>query len=242
MEDNLQEPFLNAKEDEEMGDVNEKIAQSIRNGFIVKVFGVIIYQIILTAIVIYLGFVIPAFRAYLLYSPSLYFINVIITFTCILLPLCCRNIYNKVPINYIILTIFTLSLSWVIGGEVCTYTPTSVLGVLFLTFVVVTTLIIYAWTSKKDFTMLGGILSTSLILLIFSSLFYFFFPIPLLYIVIVYGSLILFSIYLIYDIQLVVGNKSVKFSEDDYILAAMNIYLDIINLFLDLLRIFGSKN
>ena len=33
-----------------------------------------------------------------------------------------------------------------------------------------------------------------------------------------------------------------KFSEDDYILAAINIYLDIIAIFIRLLEIIGSKN
>ena len=39
----------------------------------------------------------------------------------------------------------------------------------------------------------------------------------------------IFCIYLIYDVQLVIGDRGRKFSEDDYILAAVNIYLDIVN-------------
>jgi FtsH-binding integral membrane protein len=52
----------------------------------------------------------------------------------------------------------------------------------------------------------------------------------------------IFSLYLIYDVQLVAGDKQKKFSEDDYILAALNIYLDIIGIFIQLLQFFGTRN
>ena len=58
----------------------------------------------------------------------------------------------------------------------------------------------------------------------------------------IYVGLIIFCIYLIYDVQLLIGNSEKKFSEDDYILAAINIYLDIIAIFIRLLEIIGSKN
>jgi protein lifeguard len=50
----------------------------------------------------------------------------------------------------------------------------------------------------------------------------------------VYAALgaFLFSAYLVYDIQLVMGGKRVEISTDEYIIAALMIYLDIINLFL----------
>ena len=68
-----------------------------------------------------------------------------------------------------------------------------------------------------------------------------FISIPLFNILSIYGGLVLFSIYLIYDIQLIVGNKSHQFGEDDYILAALNLYLDIISLFIRILSIVGEK-
>ena len=49
----------------------------------------------------------------------------------------------------------------------------------------------------------------------------------------------LFSVYIIYDTQLIVGSGKYKFSLDDAYLAAINLYLDIVNLFLHILRIIG---
>ena len=62
---------------------------------------------------------------------------------------------------------------------------------------------------------------------------------------ILYGGLgaLVFSMYLIYDIHLICGGKHRKYqlSPDEYIFGAIAIYLDIINLFLDLLMLFGKR-
>jgi protein lifeguard len=50
---------------------------------------------------------------------------------------------------------------------------------------------------------------------------------------------LLFSIYLVYDTQLVLGKGDRSFSLDDAYLAAIQLYLDIIQIFLNLLQIIG---
>ena len=60
-----------------------------------------------------------------------------------------------------------------------------------------------------------------------------FFHIP--YLSIIYSSLgaVLFSFYIIYDTQLIIGGKHKKYqySPDDYVFATLSLYLDIINMF-----------
>lgn len=53
----------------------------------------------------------------------------------------------------------------------------------------------------------------------------------------------LFGAYLIYDTQKVVGGaaRKVKYGIDDYIVAALTVYLDILHIFLTLLRLLGQK-
>ena len=54
------------------------------------------------------------------------------------------------------------------------------------------------------------------------------------------GALI-FSFYIIYDTQIMIGgNHKYSLSPEEYIFAALNLYLDIVNLFLYLLSIFGG--
>lgn len=105
-------------------------------------------------------------------------------------------------------------------------------------------------TTKSDFTYPGGILFAAIFLILFLSLFaliFAFSPIgywsmsPIIYYPINFLMGLLFSIYIIYDTQMIMGRHRIKFSIDDYVLAAMTIYLDIINLFLILLKLFGRR-
>lgn len=52
---------------------------------------------------------------------------------------------------------------------------------------------------------------------------------------------VLFGIYIIYDTRMIVGLRSSQFSTDDYIMAAMFLYIDIIQIFLEILRFFGTR-
>ena len=238
----VKEPFINYKDEEENNNEIFEIQRNIRSGFISKVYGIIAFQVLLTSLVVYLAFVNPSFKKLLLTSVSMFYTCLIISLICVLLPICFRGIYQNVPINYIVLIIFTLSYSWDVAAITCTYTFSSVMIALLLTFITVVSLSIYAMKTKEDFTIVGGTLFVCMILLIFISIIYIIIPLQFLYLIYLYGSLICFCIYLIYDTQLIMGEGRIKFSEDDYILAAINIYLDIIILFLKILQIFGKKD
>ena len=51
---------------------------------------------------------------------------------------------------------------------------------------------------------------------------------------------LLYGIYLVYDTQLVLGKGQYKYSLDDAFDASISLYIDIIQLFLQLLRIIGA--
>ena len=54
-------------------------------------------------------------------------------------------------------------------------------------------------------------------------------------------GVLLMSLYLIYDTQLVIGEKQLLILIDDYIYGALLIYLDIISLFIRILRLLATK-
>jgi FtsH-binding integral membrane protein len=54
-------------------------------------------------------------------------------------------------------------------------------------------------------------------------------------------AVVIFSFYLLFDTQLIMGGKRYEIEIDDYILGAIILYTDIITIFLYLLRIFGGK-
>ena len=244
MEDDLREPFLSDDKDDFQidSDIDKEIKQKMRNGFITKTFGIIFYQICLTTIIVLFGLFNNTFKNILLTSTFLYITSFITAIVLVLLPLCAPDIYKRVPLNYIILTFFTISYSYLIAVFTCLYTPQSVLTTLFLALVIVGSLILYTMKAKEDFTTMGGILCVFLALLILSSLILILIPVPFLYLIYNILGLVLFSFYLIFDVQLLVGDKKMKLTEDDYILAAINIYLDVVYIFVKLLQMCGDNN
>jgi FtsH-binding integral membrane protein len=53
----------------------------------------------------------------------------------------------------------------------------------------------------------------------------------------------LLSVYIIWDTQMIIGGKKrYQFSIDDYVIAAMILYSDIITIFLYILQLFGSSD
>jgi len=56
------------------------------------------------------------------------------------------------------------------------------------------------------------------------------------------GGTVLFSFYIVYDTQLIVGGKHrrIEFTNNDFALATISLYTDIINLFLFVLEIVAS--
>ena len=55
-------------------------------------------------------------------------------------------------------------------------------------------------------------------------------------------GLLIYSIYLVYDTQLTMGKGAYKYEIDEYVWAAVNLYIDIIEIFIYILRILGKLN
>src|ERR1700731_1245789 len=95
----------------------------------------------------------------------------------------------------------------------------------------------YGYTTKRDLTGLGGILFVGLIGVLVASLVGIFVPLPLLYIGISVVAAVLFTGFLVFDLNRVAKSRGA--TEGQAILLAVAVYLDIFNLSLALLRIFG---
>lgn len=52
---------------------------------------------------------------------------------------------------------------------------------------------------------------------------------------------VIYSIYIVIDTQKILGGKNKELMLDDYVLGATILYVDIISLFLKLLRLLGKK-
>ncbi len=89
-----------------------------------------------------------------------------------------------------------------------------------------------ATVTKRDFSFMGKFLFIGLILLIVASLANMFFQVPALALTISAIAVLIFSAYILYDIsQIVQGGQT------NYVMATMSLYLDIYNIFINLLNL-----
>lgn len=237
MEDPIYIPLL-SKEDEELEEeIKTNIKNKIHKGFIWKVFCILLYQLTITSLMVIIAMTSSTISEFIRSNNIIYFAAIIISITCILLSLCSPALYKKIPINYILLTIFTICNGYLISSLTIISNPLNVTVAFILTFVTVIALTIYAWKSETDFTIYGGVLCSFLAMLVIGSLIMIFFTVSLIVLIIYICLSLCLAFYLVYDVQLLIGNKRNKFDEEDYILATINLYLDIVNIFINLLRL-----
>ena len=234
----MKEESLELMDDDKEYEVS--IDKKLRKGFITKVYGIIFFQLLITTLAVYISLVNEAIMKFMMQNNYIIYITSISAFL-VLLILVCGKLTNVVPINYILLLIFTLFESISIAFITVYYDPISVLSCAGLSMLVVFGLTMYACFTKKDFTVMGGFLFTCSIILIFLGFIGFFFRSYFYQMFLNSIGVLLMSVYLIFDTQLVIGKNSQLIKLDDYILGALNIYLDIINIFLKILRLFGKK-
>ncbi|XP_075507553.1 protein LIFEGUARD 2-like [Primulina tabacum] len=212
----------------------------LRWSFIRKIYTIVSIQLLLTiAVAAVVVTVQPISRFFATTGDGLaLYIVLIITPFIVLCPL--YYYYQRHPLNYFLLGVFTLALSFAVGLT-CAYTSGKViLESVILTAAVVVSLTLYTfWAAKRgqDFNFLGPFLFGAVVVLMLFSLVQIFFPLGRVSLMI-YGCLasIIFCGYIIYDTD----NLIKRYTYDEYIWAAVALYLDVINLFLSLLTLFRA--
>ena len=240
------QPEYNNEINDQKEELNEDatIEYIVRRGFIIKTYGILLSQLAITIIFICLSFV-PAIKEYIKskdFASGTFFITFIILFLCITIFVCImfscfRDTARKVPINYILLLAFTLSMSFYCLIFCAFFDPEDVVAAGILTFAATVGLTVYAIRTKTDFLFLGGLLFCFSFLMVFTIAFYFWIRVTVFWLAL---GVLVYSLYLIYDTQLIIGNVGVQYSIDDYCFAALNLYIDIIYLFLKILQLIAT--
>ena len=134
-----------------------------------------------------------------------------------------------------------LSLSWIL----LVYTGVSVARVFFITSATFGAMSIYGYTTKRDLTKLGSFLIMGLIGIIIASLVNIFLKSSMMYFVISILGVLIFVGLTAYDTQKIKNMYSASDTGEligkKAIMGALTLYLDFINLFIMLLRLFGQR-
>eukprot|EP00929_Paragymnodinium_shiwhaense_P099476 TRINITY_DN6113_c1_g1_i1.p1 TRINITY_DN6113_c1_g1~~TRINITY_DN6113_c1_g1_i1.p1 ORF type:complete len:266 (+),score=53.43 TRINITY_DN6113_c1_g1_i1:93-890(+) len=227
--------------------ISSNLPPEIRRGFIRKVYTILSMQLMLTvAVAAPIAFVLgPTWVArniWLYYLGIAGSLGILCGALC-----CCQDALRKFPTNYMLLFSFTLFESILVGCISAMYSPVAVIMAAATTIFVFLGLTAYACLTKTDFTGMGPYLMAALLVMIGFSftlmLLSMFVPLPSwLHTSHAFVGVLLFCFYIVFDTQLIVGGRHKnEFSVDDYCFAALNLYLDIINLFLYILSIFGNR-
>ena len=127
------------------------------------------------------------------------------------------------------------------------YTQTAITEVFFITAGTFGAMALIGSTTKRDLTKLGGILFMALIGLIIASVVNFFVQSNTLDLIVSYVGVLIFVGLTAWDAQqikrmLAMAPDAGEGAQKIALLGALNLYLDFINLFLYLLRIFGGRD
>jgi len=153
---------------------------------------------------------------------------------------CCTSVLRKSPHNMIFLFTWTLFETHLVSACALKYDPKTVALAGCATAISVLVVAALVAFTKFDFSKLlpimGAILICWMFVLIFSMIFGVSWNRTL------YGCIgvAIFMVFLAVDLKMMLGGGKYQYSEDDYVLAAINIYLDIINIFLYMLEIFNN--
>lgn len=154
---------------------------------------------------------------------------------------CCQSLLRKSPQNLVFLFVWTAFESHLVAFCALRYDTNAVTMAMGITAGIVLLVSGLVWFTKFDFSKLLPVMVIVLFIWILCTLF---------------GRLLfggftsgiyaaigctIFTIFLAIDLKMIVGGGKYELGEDDYVLGAIYIYLDIINIFLYVLQFFNDS-
>ena len=203
-------------------------------------YGIILFQVLLTAAVAVLFMYYeplashsggPSSNRWFVYGLDLIMILTLLG---------CHIFKNEYPLNYLFLCAFTLSMAVIIGIICSVYRSAGyedlLLQALLYTGFIFSCLTVWTMQSRIRFDFSIVPLSIALLLVIFAGIIARAFRSPILYTVYAYCGSLVFMGYIVFDTYMITQ----RLGYDDYIVAAIELYLDVINLFLYILQFLSA--
>ncbi|CAL8346709.1 unnamed protein product [Merluccius merluccius] len=217
---------------------------SVRHAFIRKVYMILASQLLVTTAIVAVFVFVEPVRLFVQQNPAIYWASFGVYFVTHLVLVCCTGPRRKFPWNVILLLIFTLALSYMTGSISSHYDTKSVFLALGITAVVCIVVTVFCFQTKVDFTKCQGLfcvlgivmLVTGIITTIVLSFKY----MPWLHMLYAAMGAIVYTLFLAYHTQLLIGNRKHSISPEEYVFGALSLYVDIVQIFLLLLQLIGA--
>lgn len=232
------------------GDYSSFSDKAIRRGFIRKVYLILAAQLVFTFGIVLLFSLVQPIKDYIQGTSQgviIYYVSYGTFFVTYFVLVCIPSVRRNHPGNLICLGVFTLAFSYMVGMISSYYTTYSVIVAAGITTLVCLSISLFAIQTKIDFTMCSGLLFALVMVL-----FLFGISCIIVYATVGYNRILdcvwgglaalVFSLFLIYDTQMIVGGRKHELSPEEYVYGALQLYIDVVYLFLIILSLFGKSN
>ncbi|KAM6934018.1 protein lifeguard 3 [Xenentodon cancila] len=223
---------------------NQWGSTSIRHTFIRKVYLILTMQLAVTVSVVTVFTFVDPVRRFVIRYPGIYWASFVVYFVVYCILICCKESRRRFPCNLVLLGVFTIALSYMSGTISSYYETKAVFFAMGITAVVCVAVTIFCFQTKVDFTSCGGFLCISAVLLmiigIVTAIVLSFQYVPWLHMLYAAIGAIIYTLFLVYNTQLLIGNRELSISPEEYIYGALSLYVDIVHIFLFILQVSGA--
>ncbi|CAH8821303.1 unnamed protein product [Trichobilharzia szidati] len=211
--------------------------KNIRRAFIRKVYVTLSIQLSFTLAIVCIFVLVQPVRNWVRRNAWFYYLAYAIFFVTYLVLGCIVSVRRKFPGNYICLSVFTFALSYMAGAIGAFYGAEAALIAVVLTFALCICITLFAMQTRIDFTMCSGMLFVFGCVVMLTGIvcmIVFFAAGPNKVLQGVYGGLVtlLFGLYLAYDTQQIMGGRQFELEPEEYIFGAMQLYVDVVFMFM----------
>lgn len=221
-------------------------SKAVRAAFITKVFTIVFVQcLIATAVIAFFTFHDPTkqfLRENEGWQLGIMLICLVVVMVIMITISCYQSVARNYPCNFVLLFILTIGFALIASMAAVRYETVTVLCAFGATAISVLVLVLAAHLCPVDLTTCGltflilGLVHFIICLILCLTLT----DVKALHLIIGSTGALLVSLYMIMDVQLIMGGRTHELSPEDYVLGAMLLYADIINLFMYMLMIFGA--
>ncbi|XP_024142065.1 protein lifeguard 3 [Oryzias melastigma] len=223
---------------------NQWESTSVRHAFIRKVYLILAVQLSFTFTVVAVFTFVDPVRQFVIRYPGIYWASLAVYFVVYCVLICLKEPRRRFPWNLLLLGIFTLALSYMAGTISSYYETKAVFIAMGITAVVCVAVTVFCFQTKVDLTSCSGLLCISGVLLmiigIVTAVVLSFQYVPWLHMLYAAIGAVVYTLFLVYNTQLLIGNRELSISPEEYVFGALSLYVDIVHIFLFILQVSGS--
>lgn len=214
----------------------------VRNAFVRKVYIILSVQLLFTGLFMVPFVVIEEVKLYVQQNAGIYYAGLGLALVGLIAIGCFESVSRTYPANYFFSFLATLGYSVLLGVNASRFDVDEILIAVGITLAIVVCCTLFACQTKIDFTTKYTYLLAGFVALVVAGIFAFIYQSRAGFMMLSGFGAFLFACFLIYDTQIILGGAHNKYvlDVDEYVFAALNIYIDVVIIFQCLLGIVSA--